>query len=359
MTRRAGPIRIRLGAAVLSVTAAFWALAPAPAWAKWVWTSDTGLVNTKDYAGGDPVQMYQRATALFQAGQYDDAAAEFTSIALFAAEPAYREKANAMVGEALFKGGHFHKAYEAFEDYLYNYPRTGKLRDILRRELDCAFQLMNGAHKELLGLAILPGRSTGLRIAHEVLSKYPYERFSDEYHFMLANFFYNEGSFADAADEYDQFLKLYPNSDWSNKAHFLLANSRLRSHQGTQYDQTPLTQAKKEFERYLRENPNGDERDDATKQLAEVNMRMAEKDFSVAMFYKKRGRLLSTAYYLRGVAQQYPDTPWAQQAKDELDRMAPELAALTPETPELPKAADTEAPPPQEGAPPPPVPGGY
>jgi outer membrane assembly lipoprotein YfiO len=283
--------------------------------AKWVWTSETGLVDTDTYAVGDPQELYTEATELFNAGKYSDAATEFIRIAEFTPDPDYREKSLFMAGEAFFKDERFHRSYLCFEEYLYNYPKTDKLRIVLRREAECGFKMMDGAAKELMGLPILPGGSTGKEIVKSVLRKYPYEEFSEEFAFRLASYYFTQGDYEEAEMEYDLFLKTYPESAWSPTAAFRKGMANIGKHSGVEYDSAPLQTAKADFEKYIENNPHSDKVSDAQEQLQVIAERMAEKEYNIGLFYFKRGKSNAAVYYMESVIGEFPTTSWAGKAR--------------------------------------------
>ncbi len=294
---------------------------PGKSEAKWVWTSETGLVDTDDYAVGDPQELYAEATELFNTGRYADAATEFIRIAEFTPDPEYREKSLFMAGEAFFKDERFHRAYLCFEEYLYNYPKTDKLRIALRREAECGFKMMDGAARELFGLPILPSGSTGEEIVKNVLRKYPYEEFSEEYAFRLASYYFTQGDYEEAEMEYDLFLKTYPESPWSPTAEFRKGLTNIGKHSGVEYDSAPLQTAKDDFEKYIENNPHGDKVADAQEQLQVIAERMAEKEYNIGLFYFKCEKRDAAAYYMESVVREYPSTSWAAKARQFLEDM--------------------------------------
>ena len=101
-------MRSALAIGVLALLAA-----AVPAEAKWVWSSDTGFVDTDSYETGDPEVLYKRAQELYDAGNYADSSTECTRIALYTSDGRYREQALFMSGEAYYKAGQFYRAYLA------------------------------------------------------------------------------------------------------------------------------------------------------------------------------------------------------------------------------------------------------
>lgn len=291
--------------------------APPIARARWVWTSETGLVNTEDYELGDPKELYERAKSTYDAGEYSDAATEFTRIAYWSHSPVYREKAMFMRAESFFQAGEYDPAYEAYEEYLSDYPRTRRLKHILQKELDIGLKFMEGAKRylPLVPLAILPARDYGKEIMQELLGRYPYEEFSDKYHYQLASRLLENEEMEEARLEFELFRKTYPHSPWGPTAQFQIAFSFLSQYLGPDYDETPLLEARKEFQTYLDENPQGDRVEEARNHLQQIRRLQHEKDFEQAEYWLWRDHPHAAMIYLEGILRDEPDPGLAEKAR--------------------------------------------
>lgn len=292
-----------------------------PAEAKWVWSSDTGFVDTSTYETGDPEVLYKKAQDLYDAGQFDDAAAEYTRIALYVADGRYREQALFMSGEAYYKAGKYYRAYLAYDEYLKLYSRSERLKHVIQQLADCGFKLMGGAKKELLGLPILPGEGTGTDIVKHLIEKYPYEEGSDKFHYLLIHHYMEEKDFEQVTLEADLFLTTYPNSQWAPTVQFQKGMAQLATHQGVAYDPTPLIDARKSFQEYIEKNPTGDRTEEAKARLSEIDEKQAQKDFEVADFYRRTGHPESARVYFEMVLRRYPNTEWSRKAQTELEAL--------------------------------------
>ncbi|MBI5366433.1 MAG: outer membrane protein assembly factor BamD [Planctomycetes bacterium] len=297
------------------------AAAPRDAAAKWIWSPDTGFVDTKDYESADPQTLYKKARALFDKGKFDDAAGEFLRIGEYCLEPGVKEQSYYMYPESLFAAGKFYRAWQAFEEFLERYPRTPLLKEIIRRELACGDAMLKGAKKDILGVYILSGRGTGREIIRRVVEKYPYEEDCARYRLLLAQQLYQEESFEDSALEYDAFLKDYPDSEFAPTALYSKGTAQLHAHEGVEYDPQPLDDARKTFERYLEENPNGDKLNAAKERLSEIDDAKAEKDFETALFYVQRDKPPAARLYLKRIVKNFPASKWAKRAQEKLSEI--------------------------------------
>ncbi|MBI3270790.1 MAG: outer membrane protein assembly factor BamD [Planctomycetes bacterium] len=291
---------------------------PPAASAKWVWTPDTGFVDTKSYEETAPQELYQKAKGIYDKSKFDDAATEFLRIGEYCPDAGIKEQAYYMWPESLFKAGKFYRAWQAYEEYLDRYPRTQLLKEIIKRELECGEAMVKGAKKDLLGVYILSGRSTGKEIIQKVIERFPYEEICSQYRLQLANDLYKDADFEDASVQYDAFVKDYPDSAFAPTALYQKGKAQLGSHEGPDYDSSPLNEAKKTFKRYLDENPNGDRTTEVKKSLSEIEDREAEKDFKTALFYLQRDRKPAAVLYLKGIQRNYRGSAWAEKAAKKL-----------------------------------------
>lgn len=316
MNRMISWFRVALAATLLLAV-------PVTAQAKWVWTSDQGLVDTKDYELADPKELYDAAKARFDAGDFDDAATEFARVGTYATEETFREQGSYMYAEALFHAGKYYKSYVAFEDYLTLYPGTPRLKAVVRRQLDNGFKLMDGAKKPLLGLNILSGRSSGIEIIRKTLDNYPFEDFSAEYHFQLCTKLAEGGNAEDAALEWEAFIERYPESSFAPNALFQKAESQFRGFEGTDFDPQPLANAKRTYHEYMQQNPNGDRTREAQQRLDEIADQEAQKDYEIAEFYVDRDKPDSARVYFEAIVRDHPNSRWAEAARKRLAELPP------------------------------------
>jgi outer membrane assembly lipoprotein YfiO len=285
--------------------------------ARWIWTPETGWVDTEQYEGGDPQKMLDNANALMQAGKFSDAATEYTRIGWFSLDDTIREKAMSARIDAYLKSDNSFYALRASQDYMEQYPATAGLKVMIQKQFDIAFELARRGKKDFLGtgIYIFSAKEAGLEAVKQLLERYPYDDFSDKYAFALADFYYEDGEYAKASAEFELFLKSYPDSSWAPTATHRLALAEIARFDGLDYDDEALKKSKKVLRKYLTEFPEAEGVQDVARRLAQVEETQAEKDYRVAMFYLGRDKAKSALVYFKAIVKEYPETATAEKAR--------------------------------------------
>jgi outer membrane protein assembly factor BamD (BamD/ComL family) len=87
---------------------------------------------------------------------------------------------------------------------------------------------------------------------------------------------------------------------------------------GIEYDPTHIEDARERLEEFITKNPDLEISGTAATKLSELNEQEAKKNFDVASFYERRGKIQSALLYYRLVVEQHPDTLFAQKAQDKI-----------------------------------------
>ena len=103
----------------------------------------------------------------------------------------------------------------------------------------------------------------------------------------------------------------------------------LQAYQGQEYDDKPLQKADELLKNIVRVFPRESEQelDYLEQQAAKIQKQTAERDFSDALFYKKRGHNRAYQEYLEKIANRYPN----QKVVDEINKEIERVATLPPD----------------------------
>jgi len=117
-----------------------------------------------------------------------------------------------------------------------------------------------------------------------------------------------------AANEFQRFTQLYRNHTKVPLAQFEQARSYyLRSPQ-YQLDQSDTRQAIELFQLFIDRYPDHGKVPDAQEMVDELRAKLARKKYDAAKHYEQREMWRAATESYRGVFDQYPETPWADDA---------------------------------------------
>jgi len=115
----------------------------------------------------------------------------------------------------------------------------------------------------------------------------------------------------------------YPDSEHQFNAQFLELQSLLASYQGPRYSAIPIVDAEKRIKQLATQFPVESEkrRKELQKAYSEVRFRKAERIWNQATYRKDRQENGSAKFHYRKIVEEYSDTPFAEEAKQELAKL--------------------------------------
>ena len=153
-----------------------------------------------------------------------------------------------------------------------------------------------------------------------VKNKYPYSKQAIGAQLRLADVFFMQESYAEAAMAYQAFVDLHPKHEQVSYAQFRVGLSHFNdSPDLVARDQTPTTRALEAFEVYLKRFPAGPEAGEAREKANQARAKLAAKELYIGNFYSKRDEWSSAKTRYKKIIQLYPETESAKEAKIKLD----------------------------------------
>jgi len=169
-------------------------------------------------------------------------------------------------------------------------------------------------------------KSDKLQIALERLrvlrNKFPYSRFSQVAQLRIADVYFLQAAFAEAAASYELFRELHPKHEKAPYALFRAGESYFRATPST--IARDLTYGHKSIEAlssYLKLHPSGEHSDDAQKLLVQMRDRLAEKELSIANFYFKKRFYGAAERRYKKILDLYPESRVAKNAGERIKRI--------------------------------------
>jgi outer membrane protein assembly factor BamD (BamD/ComL family) len=134
-----------------------------------------------------------------------------------------------------------------------------------------------------------------------------------------ANIYFRRGQYDDADYHYSLLRREYPRSELQYEAHLLGLQAKLLKYQGENYDGTPLQEAKvlvKELNSQFASRLPPDEKKRLKLVEAEVNQKIATRDYRMAGYYDYKKDYGAARYYYAEVIKKYPDTEMAKKCQE-------------------------------------------
>jgi outer membrane protein assembly factor BamD len=155
-----------------------------------------------------------------------------------------------------------------------------------------------------------------------IKNKFPYSKYAIDAQLRIADVFFLQESFAEAAASYEAFRELHPKHLKASYAMYRGAKSYMNDMPGTvARDLTSARKALDTYNDFLRRFPTAKEVGDAQKDIVEIRRQLAEKELSIADFYSKRDFYDSAKGRLKKTVELYPETNAAKIAKEKLEQI--------------------------------------
>jgi len=243
------------------------------------------------------------------------------------------------LADADFQRGNYYKAYERYEELMDSYAGSDLVERALRREMAIAAKFLAGTRRKVLGVRMLPAAEEGLDILDNIaVHRAAGTSLAAEALEMRADYFYQQGEFADAEREYARLAREFPSGAEAPVAMLRSAQSAMASFAGVEFDDAPLIEAEIRFQEVLRRFPKLAEQEQVPQILEQIRDTRAEKEYRVARWYEKTNRYRAAGFYYQSVARYWPDTHWAGLAQEAGARLPVEEEAPTEGSGEIPQA---------------------
>lgn len=160
----------------------------------------------------------------------------------------------------------------------------------------------------------------------EVRTKYPYSKYAALSDLRLADTYFAQEKWLEAADAYDFYVRFHPRHEQNAYAWFQIAKSYYNAMPTDFFlfpksyvkDQTATEEALDAVQRYLIEYPLDKLAPEAEKMRIYLRSQLALRDLHVAQYYWKRKKTKGALARFEHVAQQYADTPAGAIAKKQI-----------------------------------------
>jgi outer membrane assembly lipoprotein YfiO len=154
----------------------------------------------------------------------------------------------------------------------------------------------------------------------------PYGPRSDEAQFRIAQYYFGKRNYREASDAYALTAAQYKDSRFYEEALFMRARAMYLSNEGPRRDPLPYVEARAGLKEYLRQFPQGEHVAESSELLVKIADVLAEKQFLIAEYYRRQKRLRAAQRYYRHVLRHYPESSWAEKAKQYLPPEEREIA---------------------------------
>ncbi len=143
----------------------------------------------------------------------------------------------------------------------------------------------------------------------QLLEQFPASEQKPIAQFNIAESLYMEKNYLEARFEYQKFLELYPTHHLASRAQYQLGMCSLQEIQHIDRDQRKTQQALRAFRLFRRTYPQDPLVQEAASHIRFLRAHLAQREFSVARFYYRKGAYHAAIGRLLNLIQVYPNMP--------------------------------------------------
>ena len=322
-----------------------------------------GPLERSLYGDESPLEMGRKFTAAerrevelcrkaFEKGDYEEAIQLSKKAAKKHKESSLGEEAQFYLAESYFALGQMAKAQDGYDQLFENYPSTRfvepstrRLFAIARQWLEVSDPVAKNEIRQVSGEKTIeetepekPPRDPTLRVrvlpnfhdrsrpvfdtqgrALECLKSIwmndPTGPLADDALMLTATYYQRHNSYVEADRYFEILREEYPDSPHLEEAFLLGSHVKQMSYQGAYYEGRELEGARKLKEQSLQLFPASQQRQVLRKDLQRLYLLEAERSWSKIDYYRKKRRPRAVAIACIQLLSEYPDTPFADDAR--------------------------------------------
>ena len=244
----------------------------------------------------------------------------------------YAPRAEYLVGRCLEMQGKDEAAFNAYQNIIDKYPKSGQYGEVLARQYEIANRFLGGEWFRLWSLIPLyPSMDQTAKLYSEIVTNGPYSEVAP--HAQL-----NIGTAREKQHDYGQAVKAYETAadryhdrpDIAADAMFRAGLAWEKQADTAEYDQGAAAQAIASYTDFMTFYPDDKRVADAQKSIAKLKAEQVRGNFEVAKFYEKGHKWAGAIVYYNAVLQLDPNSPLATESRQRIDALKPLLPPAPP-----------------------------
>jgi TolA-binding protein len=270
--------------------------------------------ETPDAAAGDALD---EARGLLAIGKPRDARKLVNNWLKTIPDDARYFEALFLLGETYFWSRDFWKAGERFQTVAEN--AAGPLfRRANEYCVDVARAFLSGEPRIFWRIFRVPAYDDGLEILDRVWQREPGSPLGEMALKLKADYFFQNGDFDLAQDEYANLAQQYPSGRFIQLAMLRTAESAEAAFPGIKFDASPLIDADVRYRQFQDAFPTHARRENVSERIEGIRQQRAEKDLDIAGWYERTNRPDAAQFYYLEILEDWPDTLAATEARARL-----------------------------------------
>jgi outer membrane protein assembly factor BamD len=239
----------------------------------------------------------------------------------------YAPRAEYLVGRCLETEGKDEAAFNAYQNIMEKYPKSGEYSEILLRQYQIANRFLAGEWFRLWNLVPLyPSMDETAKLYDKIIASGPYSDVAPHAQLRIGAAREKQRDYAEAVKAYATAADRYHDQPVIAADAMYHAGVAWQKQADTaEYDQSAAAQAIAAYTDFMTFYPDDKRVADAEKAIAALKAEQVRGSFEIAQFYEQSHKWAGAVVYYNDVLQLDANSPLAAQARQRIDVLKPRL----------------------------------
>jgi outer membrane protein assembly factor BamD (BamD/ComL family) len=239
----------------------------------------------------------------------------------------YAPRAAYLVGRCLETEGKDEAAFNAYQQIIEKYPKSGQYNEVLWRQYEIANRFLGGEWFKLWNLIPLyPSMDETAKLYDKIITSGPYSEVAPHAQLRIGAAREKQSDYADAVKAYETAADRYHDQPVIAADAMYRAGVAWEKQADTaEYDQGAAAQAIAAYTDFMTFYPDDKRVAAAQKAIVKLKTEQVRGNFEIAQFYEQSRKWAGAIVYYNSVLQLDANSPLAVQARQRIDVLKPRL----------------------------------
>ena len=239
----------------------------------------------------------------------------------------YAPRAEYLVGRCLEVQRKDEAAFNAYQQIIEKYPKSGQYNEVLWRQYEIANRFLAGEWFKIWNLIPLyPSMDETAKLYDKIVSSGPYSDVAPHAQLRIGAARENQRDYADAVKAYETAADRYHDQPTiASDAMYRAGVAWEKQADTAEYDQGAASQAIAAYTDFITFYPDDKRVAIAQKAIVKLKSEQVRGHFAIAKFYEDGHKWAGAVVYYNAVLQLDPNSPLAAQARQRIDVLKPRL----------------------------------
>lgn len=232
-----------------------------------------------------------------------------------------RDRAIFLLSDVFYQGDDRIKAFFYCDELMDEYPESKLFGPALQKQFDIADAYLSGYKDRFLFMRILDEGGEAVQMMWRIQQRSPGSPLAEKAMLRTADYYFSDRDYDLAEDTYNTYSHNYPGSPEVPRVRLRAAFASLAQFRGVKFDATNLIDARVQLMEIQRRYPDLAMEENVQTVLDQIDSAFCKKLLDVGEFYERTEEPRGAVYEYRFLAQTYPNSPEAAEARRHLAHM--------------------------------------